>query len=486
MRPPCLLLRGAVPKVDVDSVFTVGVGQARKSGVAGLLNLIFFGEHTTMDIDFHYYATFAAARAAGYSSDDAVTIAHAAQYVDDSSMERLVVNGFNYAITQVLDSAVKFNITAFTPVPTLHTLPELGQMEAKPTWSTNDRGKIRRVWSVFHFLPANYAGSGVDCIEYDGKKMWVSPHAVYAYGDDDASDFKLLCLPNSRLLESLVNDTRQKPDSDKGKLHLTGIRMHVLADTWAHCYYAGTPNYWINDAGKDVYKLDKGERSEVSWGASGGKQETSSIATVFVNSTFYLGHGRMGHLPDYPWIKYEYNPKWARSSLTKDNPTDYLKGFSQMVAALQCIRLGKEFQAATTWHVPDEIKQKIGAIIDLTAGITDEKQRCRIWLENLANLELNGIKTGVPPVYDADLWQKEAHGNYDNANSNYYLFNLSARMHHDHVIENLKKHTDIDLNRGNDGFIDWFKELANNSPGSKAISIIVGFGRFIGSKMGWI
>lgn len=429
-----------------------------------------------MDIDFHYYATFAAARAAGYSGDDATIIAHAAQYVDDSSMERLV-DGFGYAITQLLDGAVKFNITAFTPVPTVHTVPELGQMEVKPTWSTNDRGKIRRVWSIFHFLPANYAGSGVDCKDYGGEKTWASKH-VFEYGDDDASDFKLMCLPNSLLLEGIVNDTRQKPDSDKGKLHLTGIRMHVLADTWAHCYYAGTPNYWINNAGKDVYKHSRGERSELSWGVFGG-QETSTAPTLFVKSTFYLGHGRMGHLPDYPWIKYEYNPKWAGISLTKDNPTDYLKGFSQMVAALQCIRLGKEFQAATTCQVPAEIEQKIGAIIGLTAGITDEKQRCRIWLENLANLELNGIKTGAPPVYNADLWQEDARGNYDNANSNYYLFNLSARVHHDHVIENLKNHTDIDLNRGNEGFTDWIKELANYSLLSKGLSITALWGRYV-------
>lgn len=37
-----------------------------------------------MKIDFHYYATYVAARLAGYNFPDAQTIAHASQYVDES------------------------------------------------------------------------------------------------------------------------------------------------------------------------------------------------------------------------------------------------------------------------------------------------------------------------------------------------------------------------------------------------------------------
>ncbi|MGD9158105.1 MAG: hypothetical protein PVG39_06855 [Desulfobacteraceae bacterium] len=37
-----------------------------------------------MNIDFHYYGTYVAARLAGYDFTSAQTIAHAAQYVDDS------------------------------------------------------------------------------------------------------------------------------------------------------------------------------------------------------------------------------------------------------------------------------------------------------------------------------------------------------------------------------------------------------------------
>ena len=36
-----------------------------------------------MDVDFHYYATFAAARLATWSPEDAHTIAYAAQFIDE-------------------------------------------------------------------------------------------------------------------------------------------------------------------------------------------------------------------------------------------------------------------------------------------------------------------------------------------------------------------------------------------------------------------
>ena len=37
-----------------------------------------------MNMDFHYYATYLAARVAGYEKEEAKTIACAAQYVDES------------------------------------------------------------------------------------------------------------------------------------------------------------------------------------------------------------------------------------------------------------------------------------------------------------------------------------------------------------------------------------------------------------------
>ena len=42
-----------------------------------------------MEIDMHYQATYLAARLAGFDKPQATTIAHAAQYVDESDMSQL-------------------------------------------------------------------------------------------------------------------------------------------------------------------------------------------------------------------------------------------------------------------------------------------------------------------------------------------------------------------------------------------------------------
>ena len=42
-----------------------------------------------MNIDFHYSVTYLAVMMAGYDVEEATTIAHAAQYVDDSSRDMI-------------------------------------------------------------------------------------------------------------------------------------------------------------------------------------------------------------------------------------------------------------------------------------------------------------------------------------------------------------------------------------------------------------
>lgn len=52
-----------------------------------------------------------------------------------------------------------------------------------------------------------------------------------------------------------------------------------------------------------------------------------------------LGHGRIGHLPDYSYIKYKYMPAWGKyEEIIKDNPSDYLHAFCQMIYALKYLK----------------------------------------------------------------------------------------------------------------------------------------------------
>ena len=75
-----------------------------------------------------------------------------------------------------------------------------------------------------------------------------------------------------------------------------------------------------------------------------------------------LGHGRAGHLPDYSWARYRYMPAWGGyKEIIKDNPSDYMNAFCQMIYALKYLRgaactfeTGKyDYDAVSEWR--DEI-----------------------------------------------------------------------------------------------------------------------------------
>ena len=52
-----------------------------------------------------------------------------------------------------------------------------------------------------------------------------------------------------------------------------------------------------------------------------------------------LGHGRAGHFPDYSYARYRYMPAWGDyQEVLKDNPSDYMSAFCQMVYALKSLR----------------------------------------------------------------------------------------------------------------------------------------------------
>ena len=52
-----------------------------------------------------------------------------------------------------------------------------------------------------------------------------------------------------------------------------------------------------------------------------------------------LGHGKAGHLPDYSFARYKYLPAWGNyQEITKDNPSDYMHAFCQMIYALRYLK----------------------------------------------------------------------------------------------------------------------------------------------------
>ena len=278
-----------------------------------------------MNPDFHYYATYCAAILSGYSHEESRDIAYSDQFVDLCSVTLL--------------KKLKAPRAAAT------TQLQLELMDAR----TDVVGlqDITRIWSSFHFLPRDlYADPPKRCTKKYRNK------------------YRLICGPNGELVKNTV-------ELAKGKgMQAVGVAMHVLADTWAHQYFAGTPSLVINNTNYWFYELfpDNSEK-QISFRHSASTPDdldnslyTSSLYVSDENSIMNLGHGRAGHLPDYSFIRYKYLPAWGNyEEIIKDNPSDYKHAFCQMITAMKFLRGASdtfacgEYDFAAITDIEDEI-----------------------------------------------------------------------------------------------------------------------------------
>ncbi len=235
---------------------------------------------------------------AGYSHEESLDICYSAQFVDLCSRTVLVKLG--------------------APVIAATTQLQLELMDAR----TDIIGlqDITRIWASFHFLPRDlYADKPKRTKRYMHK-------------------YRLICGPNGDLVKKTVELAKDRP------LQSVGIAMHVLADTWAHMYFAGTPSLVINDTSGDFIEMPvDSDEVKITFRHNPSAVDdlensiyTNSLRQRDESSIMNLGHGRAGHLPDYSFIRYRYMPAWDEYRLTvKDNPSDYYKAFSQMVYAMK-------------------------------------------------------------------------------------------------------------------------------------------------------
>ena len=257
-----------------------------------------------MQIDFHYYATYCAAYLAGYSHNECMTICYSDQFTDCCSKSFL--------------AGIKGPLSAATT----QTATELLDVSTTVTGLQD----ITRIWASFHFLPGNlYVKIRKGTRLYRNK-------------------YRLICKPNGKLVVDTIELARGK------SLQAVGLSMHILADTWAHQNFAGTPSLVINNVSDFIFEImeydgvlnDRKIKFKHSPGGTDDIQGDTFISTVYhsgENSIMNLGHGRAGHLPDYSFIRYKYMPAWDGYRVAiKDNPSDYYHAFCQMVYAMKYLR----------------------------------------------------------------------------------------------------------------------------------------------------
>ena len=162
-----------------------------------------------MERSFHYYGTYCAALLAGYSVEESQELCYSAFLVDKFSRTFLERIGGP-------DSA------ATTQLPV-----EMASARIDPIGLAD----ITRIWASFHFLPYDLNAQ----VNKGGRKY--------------RNKYRLICGPNGELVVDTVNLAKGKG------LQAAGLAMHVLADTWAHRYFAGTPSLVINNTNRFFVEL---------------------------------------------------------------------------------------------------------------------------------------------------------------------------------------------------------------------------------------
>jgi len=198
-----------------------------------------------MQIDFHFYAIYALARAAGFKPGDAHTIAYSSQYTDDAKYEHPLDFENGGRFQQVL-SAHRFLDPDVLIKPTCY-----------------------RIWVPFHFLPGNL---GQDFYE----RMLVRANSVVA----------------QRMLQKFLGT-----DLTPYSLQRLGIILHTYADTWSHQNFMGL-----------IHDMNDAKRVKVEGTGKGFLKSLISKLKKEVLEYYApkLGHAQAGTIPDEPYRKWRY------------------------------------------------------------------------------------------------------------------------------------------------------------------------------------
>ncbi|MBL9004832.1 MAG: hypothetical protein JNJ46_11330 [Myxococcales bacterium] len=444
-----------------------------------------------MDQDFHYYGTFYAARIAGFNAANATLIAKCSNFIDFLSNQ-----GYGGYWRLVRDKRKLASRDQYTVVGDV-TSPRYTFQGTLSTGVAAEDG----MWCSYHFTPGNFAdpeGVPTPAAVHGERVAALLPaptddsigryHEVRRTpGISKPEHATLLNRPMSGLSRALLADTIEGANNParlrrilmravgasellgenatveqntlrRFRLCLLGVRAHVIADTWAHQDFSGIGHdmntYWdVNgwSVGRQGIQYDVGN-GWVDVVLSSSSHENLQAAPNVAK----IGHGWMGHFPDYSFVKFRYRPGWGRKSdtLERDNPTQYRYAFLELCSLFARARSrDNHFEpgGATSWLT------KAGQAISSACDVADKSVCPRVhssnaWLEQMAGLgtPMDLINTKLEPdpkaVLDGLLEGTDGYTRYGTyivqATSDLYLFQIAADYHF-HFVRNFLKRHDI-------------------------------------------
>lgn len=303
-----------------------------------------------MNIDFHYGIVYITTRLAGMSRDQAEIVAHACQYVDDSTVPGILkfAGGESY---ERFASAHKM-------------------LDYKN--AINDEDRV--VWAPFHFLPG---------------------------GQGDSLEDKTICRPDSEISREMVRRALESKNEDNG-LHRLGVTLHAYVDTWAHQGFSGTISehnvvtYLVGDDHTQQTWLDK-IKAQVT-------KTEQSILTNFLDHFSKLGHGAALHFPDMPWAKWNYTNGHGKH-IERDNLPDFIQAANMSCKVVQAWQNNNkifENEVGLSIESKEALKSLLGGNRD-----HDELRRFDVVCNAIETGKIPGIKESMP-VYVA---RGKVHGN---------------------------------------------------------------------------
>lgn len=356
-----------------------------------------------MQLDMHYYGTYAMARAAGLTGTAAKMIATCAQFVDDNIAKGHV---------EFKDGArIDAEATAHHAVDVENLLPR----------------DQRRVWVPFHFLPGNQGESYTE---------------------------RLKCRMDSAVVRELCNHHLTLANAPYAPA-LMGIAAHVYADTFSHYGFSGVSsrgNKVDNDSfrfGPDldpkIHDYITGKAAKFFRKKKGGELFTNIKSWIGEAFSGALGHGSVATYPDRPYLTwsfdYEREDAVHGRSCSRNNPETFLSG---------CRALHDIFRRFAEAG-PSEIRSGDGRDFDAIAGRVasvletqaSKEGRTEAWRKAARTGAIFGADGEEIPDYEGYDWNDRwraldaSESGQDAFGEAVWLFYQAAALHRTYVLRDL-------------------------------------------------
>ncbi len=318
-----------------------------------------------MQIDMHYYGTYAMARAAGVEPESAKIIATAAQYVDDA------VDSSTYDCKD--GSCIVTQATGHHSANIQNLLP-IDQ---------------RNVWVPFHFLPGN---------------------------EGDSFHERLSCSKDSAIAKEVIERNLMLANKPFGR-ELVGITAHVYADTFSHYGFSGISSPLNRVRGESIkvevedpeirkYITEKAERFFKKYGDKKGLwsriREFISEAGEALSGA--LGHGAVATYPDRPYLQWKFEYETGKPVSQRDNRATFLDGCEALHGLFSRFII-----QAPEWADPKGAKPFASirdAVVTVLKVEADQRGRIEAWQGAARDGKLFDPVEGSIPAYEGEAWRE--------------------------------------------------------------------------------